>query len=312
MGGQGYDVREMANVFVTLERVERRGRARAACRSGPPRTRTRATAPRRRASGPRRRRSRRSAKVERERYLAMLGGMVFGDDPRQGFFQGDAFLHPAMKFQMEFPQGWKAQNTAARGRRGEPEAGRDGPARRSPGKLSPEEATKKFFQQEGVKPLQAPQTGDDRRPARDGALLPGADGAGRAERHRLVRLARRHHVPARRLHAGAGLLRATTPRFKQVISSFGPLTDKAAEGGASPRRSSSCRVPRDMTIAEFNAQFPSTVPVERRDRERRRQGRPAQGRADGEADHGWRAREPAAAAGAALLIAARSSPAELA
>ena len=51
--------------------------------------------------------------VHREEYLAKVNGMPFGEDPRQGFFQGDTFVHPALKFRIDLPAGWKKQNGAA-------------------------------------------------------------------------------------------------------------------------------------------------------------------------------------------------------
>ena len=36
----------------------------------------------------------------REEYLAMLQGMPYGDDPRQGFFRGNVFMHPGLRFQL--------------------------------------------------------------------------------------------------------------------------------------------------------------------------------------------------------------------
>lgn len=50
-------------------------------------------------------------KVNRDTYLRTLDGMVYGEDPQQGYFEGDTFYHPALTFQMEFPSGWKHQNT---------------------------------------------------------------------------------------------------------------------------------------------------------------------------------------------------------
>ena len=38
--------------------------------------------------------------------------MIFGTNPRQGFFEGNAFKHPEMRFQIAVPPGWKAQNLA--------------------------------------------------------------------------------------------------------------------------------------------------------------------------------------------------------
>ena len=45
------------------------------------------------------------AKVNRDEYLAVIDGIVYGEDPRQGYFQGSRFLHPELKFQITFPAG---------------------------------------------------------------------------------------------------------------------------------------------------------------------------------------------------------------
>jgi predicted Zn-dependent protease len=50
------------------------------------------------------------AKVERDSYLQRLDGMVFGDNPREGYFEGNAFLHPDLRFRIEFPEGWETAN----------------------------------------------------------------------------------------------------------------------------------------------------------------------------------------------------------
>ncbi len=43
-------------------------------------------------------------------YLAKLENNVYGNDPRQGYFEGDRFYHPEMDFEMSFPAGWLKQN----------------------------------------------------------------------------------------------------------------------------------------------------------------------------------------------------------
>ncbi|MGD2245754.1 MAG: M48 family metalloprotease [Candidatus Aminicenantes bacterium] len=43
-------------------------------------------------------------------YFNTINNMVYGDDPRQGFVEGDTFHHPQMRFSFSFPQGWKIQN----------------------------------------------------------------------------------------------------------------------------------------------------------------------------------------------------------
>lgn len=54
-----------------------------------------------------------TATVDRDGYLRRLDGLVFGDNPREGFFQGNAFLHPEMRFRVEFPAGWTTSNEKA-------------------------------------------------------------------------------------------------------------------------------------------------------------------------------------------------------
>jgi predicted Zn-dependent protease len=46
-------------------------------------------------------------------YVQRLDGVVFGGDPRQGYFTGDEYVHPALRFQLTFPAGWKHEDTRA-------------------------------------------------------------------------------------------------------------------------------------------------------------------------------------------------------
>jgi predicted Zn-dependent protease len=48
--------------------------------------------------------------VNRDGYLQRLDGLVFGENPREGFFRGSEFLHPELRFRFVFPQGYKLQN----------------------------------------------------------------------------------------------------------------------------------------------------------------------------------------------------------
>ena len=49
--------------------------------------------------------------VERNGYLRHVDGLVFGDDPRQGYFVGSRFYHPELAFRLDFPDGWRTINT---------------------------------------------------------------------------------------------------------------------------------------------------------------------------------------------------------
>lgn len=50
-------------------------------------------------------------KVSRDAYLKMLEGLVYGEDPRQGFVEGEMFYHPELKFQFPIPADWSYQNS---------------------------------------------------------------------------------------------------------------------------------------------------------------------------------------------------------
>jgi predicted Zn-dependent protease len=48
--------------------------------------------------------------VDRDEYLDKIDGLVYGEDPRQGFFQATRFLHPELAFELTFPAGWTTVN----------------------------------------------------------------------------------------------------------------------------------------------------------------------------------------------------------
>jgi len=49
---------------------------------------------------------------ERDTYLAMVNGLVFGEDPSEGFVRGRRFLHPKLGFTVNAPDGFSLENTA--------------------------------------------------------------------------------------------------------------------------------------------------------------------------------------------------------
>lgn len=49
--------------------------------------------------------------VRRTAYVRQLDGMVFGPNPREGFFDDEnVFYHPDLEFRMAFPRGWQTLN----------------------------------------------------------------------------------------------------------------------------------------------------------------------------------------------------------
>jgi predicted Zn-dependent protease len=55
----------------------------------------------------------RDGTINRDRYLDMIDGIVFGDNPRAGYFEGQRFLHPELAFELTFPAGWNTVNQRA-------------------------------------------------------------------------------------------------------------------------------------------------------------------------------------------------------
>ena len=54
------------------------------------------------------------SKRDRDAYLQQISGMVFGDDPDEGFVRGQAFIHPGLKFRFEVPDGFLLRNSPTR------------------------------------------------------------------------------------------------------------------------------------------------------------------------------------------------------
>ena len=49
---------------------------------------------------------------DKNEYLAQLDGMVYGEDPSEGFVRGRRFLHPKLGFTFTAPEGFTLENTA--------------------------------------------------------------------------------------------------------------------------------------------------------------------------------------------------------
>lgn len=52
--------------------------------------------------------------INRNSYLQRIEGLIYGEDPRQGYLENNIFYHPELKFQFPTPQGWNYQNTPQR------------------------------------------------------------------------------------------------------------------------------------------------------------------------------------------------------
>lgn len=109
-----YDVREMPKTFATLARIGEAsgssGRVPAFLSTHPdPGDRVVAT-----QSWADTVSNYRGLVTNRDQFLDHLDGMVYGADPRQGYFEGNRFLHPELRIQFDIPTGWQSVNQPTR------------------------------------------------------------------------------------------------------------------------------------------------------------------------------------------------------
>lgn len=108
----GYDATQMGSFFETLERMNP-----SSDRSGlpgwfstHPSPENRVQAVRGKAKEWQQKLNQRDLIIHRDIYLKQIDGLIFGDDPRQGYVAGDAFYHPGLRFQFPVPAKWKLNN----------------------------------------------------------------------------------------------------------------------------------------------------------------------------------------------------------
>jgi predicted Zn-dependent protease len=109
----GYDATQMANFFETLERMNP-----GSDRSGlpgwfstHPSPVDRVQAVRARSREWQQKLNQRELRINQEGYLRGIDGLVYGDDPRQGYVADNIFYHPGLRFQFPVPSQWKLNNT---------------------------------------------------------------------------------------------------------------------------------------------------------------------------------------------------------
>lgn len=54
-----------------------------------------------------------SSERNRDAFWQQIDGIVVGDNPKDGIVRGNSFLHPVLRFALEFPDGWEVMNTPA-------------------------------------------------------------------------------------------------------------------------------------------------------------------------------------------------------
>ncbi len=195
------------------------------------------------------------AVVRRDEYLARIDGMVFGENPREGFFRQNAFYHPDLRFQLTFPSGFQTQNQkdAVVGVSQSQDAI---VALTLAQAASPEAAAREFLSRQGV------QAGESSRKAIGGmpaytALFDAAteEGTLRGEVSFLSYDGKVYRIMG---YAGATRFSAYQRAFEQTIHSFSRLTDRRYLD-VQPKRLELVNLDRQMGLPEFARAYPSTV-----------------------------------------------------
>ena len=196
--------------------------------------------------------------VNRDRYLDHIDGLVFGQNPREGFFRENIFYHPDLKFRFDFPQGWQTTNM------------KQGVVGISPAqdaiiqifltdKQSIEEAANEFFSQQGI------TAGTQRKGAING--LPEISGEFAVTTEQGVL----HGQATFLYHEGIvyQLLGYTAepnwPGYATVIvssiRSFNILTDQKILS-VQPLRINIVTLDQPMTFKDFTTRYPSSISID--------------------------------------------------
>lgn len=110
----GYDAREMAGFFGTLDRLSGGAENRLpSFLSTHPDPLNRLQNVHALATEWQAKDSRTDYVVNRDGYLKMIDGIIYGEDPRQGYVENFVFYHPVLRFQFPYPNGWTLNNTPA-------------------------------------------------------------------------------------------------------------------------------------------------------------------------------------------------------
>jgi predicted Zn-dependent protease len=194
-------------------------------------------------------------RTEQAPYLRLLQGVPYGENPRQGFFQGARFFHPELRFQLDFPAGWKTANQTQAVLGVSPK--QDALLGLAlAGNVPPEQALRQFLTQQGVQPL----------PVAPEGLPPQASYfQANTEQGAVQGLTAffSHGGTTYQLlgYTAAGQLPAYDPAFRATFTSFRQLTDPAMLG-VQPARLELVTLPEAMTLERFHARYPSTAPLE--------------------------------------------------
>jgi predicted Zn-dependent protease len=198
-----------------------------------------------------------NAKVNASEYLQRVNGLVYGANPRNGFFQGNTFYHPDLRFQISMPSGWQGQNLTQAVVAVSPQ--QDGIIQLTLAKgNSPEAAARAFLSQQGIQAGQASQQTVNGVPAVASTFQAQTEqgviqGLAAFFTYNGATYQVLGYAPAQRYAAYDAV-------FRQSLGSFRPVTDPNVLN-VQPNKVNVVTLQQSMTLAEFNQRNPSTIPL---------------------------------------------------
>jgi predicted Zn-dependent protease len=256
---QNYDVREMADVFEALRRYGDRQEG----GSGLPSWLATHPAPEERVETARQRVAAlgpqpANARLGRIEYLNQIDGLVYGENPRQGFFRDNAFYHPDLRFRMDIPQGWQTANMPRAVMAASPQ-GNAVIQLTIAGQMSPAEAAQRFVSESGVRALRSTRETINGNQAVVTAFE--AQTQETAIGGYVAHLSYDDRTYQILTYSTAAVFGQAQQIFSAVIGSFARVTDRSILD-IQPRRIDIVRVSRSLSLESFQQQYPSSIPID--------------------------------------------------
>ncbi|MCB1672012.1 MAG: M48 family metallopeptidase [Gammaproteobacteria bacterium] len=194
----------------------------------------------------------------RDQLLSHLDGLVFGEDPRQGYFIGQRFIQPQLALELTFPQNWTTQNSPQSVQAAAPD--RDAVMQLSIAETNSPQAALSGFMEQGVTINQnSSQTLNGLDVAwADFSASPPEGQSGQPVRGYVLYAASGDTVYQVLGYTLAERWETAGPVLAQSIMSFQPLRDDRYRDVA-PHRIDLVRLPESMTAADFLRRYPSSV-----------------------------------------------------
>jgi predicted Zn-dependent protease len=167
----------------------------------------------------------REGRVARDEHLAQIDGLVYGENPREGYFKESRFVHPDLEMELTFPTAWRGINQKTVVAAVAPREDGVMTMEIVPDGGTPDAELREFLSQEGVTP------GAARREGSGGVEMARADFDATTEQGVLsgeVAFIRYDGNLYRLLgYAPQAAWRSHASAIASAISSFRPLTDRA-------------------------------------------------------------------------------------